>query len=483
VNIASLLDEIDALHVSGNPATEVSSIEHDSRRAGPGTLFCCLPGEHVDGHDFAAEAVRRGATGVVCERAVAIPAGAEVVQIRVPPGRARPSMALLASAFFRHPSRQLVTAGVTGTNGKTTVSHLLGAVLNRSGIPTVVIGTLTGQRTTPEATELQALLAAERDRGVEDRRTHAVSMEVSSHALVQHRVDGITFDLAVFTNLSHEHLDFHKTMEAYFEAKATLFTPEHASQGIVFADDPAGERLLELGRIPLRAVRRFDAVGVDLELGRSRFIWRGRPVEIALSGRFNVDNALLAAEAASDLGVDPDDVVIGLTEAPPVPGRMELVSAGAGDRAPTVLVDFAHTPAGLEPVLGAIAELKRPGARTVVVFGCGGNKDQAKRPLMGRLAVGMADLVVVTSDNPRDEDPLVIIEQIKTGIDTATHRRAEVLIEPDRAQAIALGLSRAEPGDVVLIAGRGHETHQESSGRHVPFDDREVAREVLGCSR
>jgi UDP-N-acetylmuramoyl-L-alanyl-D-glutamate--2,6-diaminopimelate ligase len=482
VNIRSLLDEVDVLYVSGEQDREVTSVEHDHRRVGPGSLFCCLPGERVDGHDFAAQAAERGAVGVVCERAVDLGSGADVVQIRVPPGRARPSMALLAAAFFGHPSRQLVTAAVTGTNGKTTVSHLLGSVLERAGIPTLVIGTLTGQRTTPEADELQAQLAAERDRGLEDHRTHAVSMEVSSHALAQHRVDGITFDLAMFTNLSHDHLDFHKTMEAYFETKATLFTPEHAAQGIVFADDPAGERLLERARIPLRAVRRKDAVRTELGLGWSRFIWRGRPVEIALTGRFNVDNALVVAEAAVDLGVEPDDVAIGLAEAPPVPGRMELVTAEGSSEGPTVLVDYAHTPAGLEGVLGAIAELKAPGGRVVLVFGCGGNKDRAKRPLMGRLAVALADLVVVTSDNPRDEDPLVIIEQIKTGIDTASRRRAEVVVEPDRRQAIALALARAGPGDVVLIAGRGHETHQERADERVPFDDRAVAREVLACS-
>jgi UDP-N-acetylmuramoyl-L-alanyl-D-glutamate--2,6-diaminopimelate ligase len=481
VNIRSLLDEIDVVHVSGDPDLEVSAIEHDSRRVEAGALFCCVPGDHVDGHEFAAQAVERGAVGVVCERAVNV-GDADVVQVRVPPGRARTSMAKLASAFFGHPSRQLVTAGVTGTNGKTTVSHLLGAVLNHVDIPTLVIGTITGARTTPEATELQALLAAERDKGLADHRTHAVSMEVSSHALAQSRVDGITFDLAIFTNLSHEHLDFHKTMEAYFEAKASLFTPEHAAQGIVFADDPAGQRLLERARIPLRPVRRSDAAGVELGLGWSRFIWRGLSVEVALSGRFNIDNALLAAESALELGVEPDDVAIALSEAPAVPGRMELVAVDRVESGPRVLVDYAHTPAGLESVLSTIGELRRPGDRVVVVFGCGGNRDQAKRPLMGRLAVQMADLVVVTSDNPRDEDPLVIIEQIKSGIDTASRRRAEVLVEPDRRQAIALAVGRAAPGDVVLIAGRGHETHQELGGERVPFDDRAVAREVLACS-
>jgi UDP-N-acetylmuramoyl-L-alanyl-D-glutamate--2,6-diaminopimelate ligase len=482
VNLLSLLDEIDVLHVSGDPNVAIDSVEHDSRRVEPGAVFCCLPGRHDDGHDHAVEAVRRGAVALVCERAVEVPPDSVAVQVRVAPGMARPAMGRLAAAFFRHPSRQLLTAGVTGTNGKTTVSHLLGTVLNHAGIPTLVIGTLTGTRTTPESPELQAQLAAERDRGIEDKSTHAVVMEVSSHALAQSRVEGITFDVAIFTNLSHDHLDFHKTMDAYWEAKASLFTAERAAQGIVFADDPAGERLLAEARIPLRAVRRFDAAGIELGLGYSRFIWNGRPVEIPLSGRFNVDNALLAAEAALVLGVDADEVAYGLTQATPVPGRMEPVVVQGHPQEFSVLVDYAHTPAGLDVVLHELAQLKAPGARTLVVFGCGGNRDQAKRPLMGRVAVGLADLVVVTSDNPRDEDPQRIIEEIRSGIDTATDRRAEVVIEPDRARAIALAIERAQPGDVVLLAGKGHETTQESQGQLHAFDDRIVAKEVLSCS-
>jgi UDP-N-acetylmuramoyl-L-alanyl-D-glutamate--2,6-diaminopimelate ligase len=479
-----LLDEIDVLHVSGDPASvEITSIEHDSRRVEPGGLFCCLPGHLSDGHDHAAEAVERGAVALVCEHAVQVPAESSVIQVRVAPGTARPSMALLASAFFEHPSRQLLMAGVTGTNGKTTVSHLLGVVLEKAGIPTMVIGTLTGTRTTPEATELQRLLADERDRGIEDESTHAVSMEVSSHALAQSRVEGITFDVAIFTNLSHDHLDFHKTMDSYWEAKASLFTPDRAAQGIVFADDPAGERLLAEARIPMRAVRSFDAVGVDLALGWSRFIWHGRPVEIALSGRFNVDNALLAAEAALTLGVDPDDVAFGLTQAPAVPGRLEPIVTEGEESPFSVLVDYAHTPAGLEVVLTELRNLSKPGARVVVVFGCGGDRDQAKRPLMGRVAARLADLAIVTSDNPRNEDPLRIIDEVRSGIDAATERRAEVVIEPDRRRAITLAIERAQPGDVVLLAGKGHETTQEQQGETVDFDDRLVAEEVLSCLR
>ncbi len=482
VNMARLLDDVDVLHVSGDPDREVTSVEHDSRRVEPGALFCCLIGEHTDGHDHAAEAVLRGAVGVVCEHPVVLPEDADVAVVRVPPGRSRPSMALLAAAFFGHPSRHLVTAGVTGTNGKTTVAHLLGEVLTVAGVPTLVIGTLTGTRTTPEAPELQGLLAAERDRAALDHGTHGVSMEVSSHALAQHRVEGIVFDVAMFTNLSHEHLDFHKTMDAYFEAKAQLFTPEHAATGVVFADDSAGERLLGQGRIPMRAVRRADAVAVDLDFGRSRFLWRGRPVELAMTGRLNVDNALVAAEAATALGVEADDVAMGLTQAPPVPGRMELVTLEGEIWHPTILVDYAHTPASLEGALREVAALKKPGSRIVAVFGCGGNRDKAKRPLMGRIAVSSADLVVVTSDNPRDEDPLRIIEEIQSGIDTATGRHAEVVIEADRSRAIALAIERAEPSDVVLVAGRGHEQVQERRGELVELDDRAVARAVLECS-
>ncbi len=482
VNLLRLLDEIDVLHVSGDPDVEVTDVEHDSRRVGAGTLFCCLPGRHSDGHDFAAQAVERGAVGLVCEHAVELPPGSDVVQVRVAPGAARPAMAQVSAALHGHPSRQLLTAGITGTNGKTTVAHLLGVVLRHAGIPTMVIGTLTGTRTTPEATELQALLAEERDRAVEDHLTHAVSMEVSSHALAQHRVDGIVFDVAVFTNLSHDHLDFHKSMEAYWEAKASLFTPERAARGIVFADDPAGERILAEARIPIAPVRRADVAVVELGLGWSRFLWQGRPIQLALTGRFNIDNALLAAETAVTLGVSVDDVAEALTNASAVPGRLEPVVV-EGDEWPfSVLVDYAHTPVGLEVVLDEIDRLKRPGAKTIVVFGCGGNRDVAKRPLMGRAAIGLADVAVLTSDNPRDEDPLRIIEEVRTGIDTASVRRAELVVEPDRHRAIELAIGRAGPGDVVLLAGKGHETTQEEHGRHIDFDDRAVTWEVLTCS-
>jgi UDP-N-acetylmuramoyl-L-alanyl-D-glutamate--2,6-diaminopimelate ligase len=483
VLLRRLLTEIDVLAVSNDADIEVTSIEYDSRRVQPGAAFFCLPGQVTDGHQFAAQAVEKGAVVVVCERAVELGDDHQVVQVRVAPGTARPSMAQAAAAFYGHPCRQLLMAGVTGTNGKTTVSHLIAAVLRANNIETKLIGTLSGPRTTPEAPELEAMLAAERDLGVADGTTHAVAMEVSSHALAQARVDGLRFDVAVFTNLSHDHLDFHPNMEAYFEAKASLFTPERAAQGVVFVDDPAGARLAAMSRIAIRPVSSADAAAVDLGLGWSRFVWRGRPVELGLTGRFNVDNALLAAEASLLLGIEIDDVAAGLSESPPVAGRLEPVVI-AGDGIPfSVMVDFAHTPAALEAVLVELRRLIRPEGRVLVVFGCGGNRDQAKRPLMGEVAARLADVAFVTSDNPRDEDPLRIIDEIRSGIDATQGHRAIVEIEPDRASAISAAIALARADDVVLLAGKGHETTQEIRGVALPFDDRSIAEEVLGCSR
>ncbi|MGH9044300.1 MAG: UDP-N-acetylmuramoyl-L-alanyl-D-glutamate--2,6-diaminopimelate ligase [Acidimicrobiales bacterium] len=483
VNLLRLIDEIDVLHVSGGAQVEVTSVEHDSRRVEPGALFFCVPGASTDGHDHVAEALAKGCAALVCERSVDVGGSQDVAVVRVAPGQSRVAMAALSCAFYGHPSRALLMAGVTGTNGKTTVAHLLSAVLGHKGVPTLVIGTLSGERTTPEAPELQGLLAHERDLGASEGVSHAVAMEVSSHALAQHRVEGIRFDVAVFTNLSHDHLDFHKTMEDYFQAKASLFTPAHAERAVVFADDPAGARIIERARIPVVEVRRFDAAAVDTGIGWSRFVWRGQPVEVGLSGRFNVDNALVAAEAAVALGIEPEDVAAGLSHASSVPGRMEPVAIEGEDARCTVIVDYAHTPAGLEGVLHEVAQLKRPGSKTILVFGCGGRRDAAKRPAMGAIAAALADVVVVTSDNPRDEDPMRIIEEITSGVEASGNPRATVMVEPDRRGAITLALESGEPGDVVIITGKGHERYQELASGSVPFDDRVVAQEVLACLR
>jgi UDP-N-acetylmuramoyl-L-alanyl-D-glutamate--2,6-diaminopimelate ligase len=404
-------------------------------------------------------------------------------------------MARLAAAFYGFPARDLLMVGVTGTNGKTTVTQLLGDLLGATGRPTNVMGTLSGARTTPEATEVQRVLGGVRDRQRSDGRQHAVAMEVSSHALVQARVEGIHFDVAVFTNLSHDHLDYHGTMEAYFAAKSTLFTPEHALRGVVNADDEWGRRLLSEARIPMVAVHRSDANDVVLRPGHTEFTWRRQRISTPLTGAINVENALLAAEAALGLGLEPADVAAALGEVAPVPGRLQVIAApgiepaigrGSGsvdpDRPPfTVMVDYAHTPAGLEVVLREARGLAGDGGRVLVVFGCGGNRDRAKRPLMGRAAFTLSDVAVLTSDNPRDEDPLAIIDEVRSGMVASTEsgRHADLVVEPDRHLAIRRALDSAHEGDVVVLAGKGHETYQEIGSHRLPFDDVVEARQAL----
>lgn len=479
-----LLDEVDVVEVWGDPsAVDVRGVAHDSREVAPGDLFCCLPGGHHDGHHHAAEAVARGAVGLVCEHVVAGLREGGPVQAVVGPGRVRPAMARLAAAFWGHPAADLLTAGVTGTNGKTSVAHLLGAVLRHGGRPTTVLGTLSGARTTPEATELQRVLAAARDAAPAGAGRPAVAMEVSSHALAQARVDGVRFDVAVFTNLSHDHLDYHGTMEDYFQAKATLFTPDHASRGVVNVGDPWGRRLLAGARIPLVAVGVDDVAGVELAPGRSAFTWRSLRVALPLTGAVNVGNALLAAEAAVALGVDPPAVAAGLAAAAPVPGRMEALAVAAPGGPPcTVLVDYAHTPAGMEVVLAEARRLAGTG-RVLLVFGCGGDRDRAKRPLMGAAATRAADLAVLTTDNPRSEDPEAIAADVLAGaVPSAEAARSagRLVVEPDRRRAIERAVDAAGPGDVVVVAGKGHEQFQVAGDRRLPFDDRVVAAAVLG---
>jgi UDP-N-acetylmuramoyl-L-alanyl-D-glutamate--2,6-diaminopimelate ligase len=492
-----LFDDIDVLESVGNLSdVEVSGITHDSRRVVPGDLFCCVPGHVSDGHTHAAEAVDRGAVGLLCEHFIPELLDQGVVQSRVAPGSMRSAMARLAAEFYSHPARELLMVGVTGTNGKTTVTQLLGDLLSATGRPTNVMGTLSGARTTPEATEVQRLLAGVRDRQKWDGRRHAVAMEVSSHALMQSRVEGVHFDVAVFTNLSHDHLDYHGTMEAYFEAKASLFTSSHALRGVVNSDDPWGRRLIDEARIPITAVRHRDASDIVLRAGETGFTWRGRRITTRLTGAVNVDNTLLAAEAALALEVPLDEVAEALAHLSPVPGRMQVIAAapwdadagglpdatrGVGEGRPpfTVLVDYAHTPAGLEIVLGEARTLAPPGGRVLVVFGCGGNRDRAKRPLMGAAAARLGDEVFVTSDNPRDEDPLAIIAEVLTGVpggdDPSVH------VEADRRVAVRRALDMARAGDVVVIAGKGHETYQEVAGTRLPFDDAVETRAALAA--
>ena len=484
-----LFDDVEVIESVGDPSTvEVGGITHDSRRVVPGDLFCCVPGRVSDGHAHAAEAVERGAVGLLCEHFIPELLERDVVQSRVALGTMRPVMARLAAAFYGHPARDLLMVGVTGTNGKTTVTQLLGDLLSATGRPTNVMGTLSGARTTPEATEVQRMLAGARDRQKSDGARHAVAMEVSSHALVQSRVEGIHFDVAVFTNLSHDHLDYHGTMEEYFEAKAMLFTSRYALRGVVNVDDPWGRLLLQRSRIPTVAVCHADATDVVLAPGHTEFTWRGQRIATSLTGAVNVDNALMAAEAALALDeahLGPEEIAHALGSVSPVPGRLQVIAApgeraGQGEEPPfTVLVDYAHTPAGLEVVLGEARALV-PGGRVLSVFGCGGNRDRAKRPVMGGVAERLSDLTYVTSDNPRDEDPLEIIDQVLGGI-ARGKGNPRVVVEPDRRAAIRRALDEALPGDVVVIAGKGHETYQEIAGQRLPFDDAVEAGEALAA--
>jgi UDP-N-acetylmuramoyl-L-alanyl-D-glutamate--2,6-diaminopimelate ligase len=446
----------------GDAATPIAGITHDSRKVAVGFLFCCLPGTNADGHDFAAAAVTAGASALLVERELDL----EIVQLVVP--NARAAMGLLASAFWAHPSRSLTMVGVTGTNGKTTTVNLIASVLEHAGVPTGMVGTLTGKHTTPESPDLQATLAG----FVADGR-RAVVMEVSSHGLELHRADGCHFDVAVFTNLGRDHLDLHGTMERYFAAKAMLFEAGRSEVGVANVDDPHGRLLVDADPIPMIGFSRHDMS--DLQVGPTShsYVWRGQRVQVGIGGAFNAMNSLAAATACAALGLDSAVVAEGLSAAGTVPGRFEPVNAGQPF---DVIIDFAHTPDGLREALKAARSAAGSG-RVTVVFGCGGDRDTEKRPEMGHVAAELADRVVVTSDNPRSEDPVSIINAIIAGV--PADYRAHVVSEPDRRQAFALAFQGATAGDVVVIAGKGHETTQTIGGDAVPFDDRAVARELL----
>ncbi|HEX5366024.1 MAG TPA: UDP-N-acetylmuramoyl-L-alanyl-D-glutamate--2,6-diaminopimelate ligase, partial [Acidimicrobiales bacterium] len=467
-HLAAAVEGVRARLAGGGGDPDVRAVEHDTRRVGAGALFCCVPGARVDGHDLASAAVSAGAVALLVDHELAV----DVPQVVVEDVRA--AMGPVAAAFWDHPSRHLSVVGVTGTSGKTTTTHLLAAVLTASRRPCGVVGTLSGARTTPEAPELQASLADHRRQG-----DVAVALEVSSHGLDQGRVAGTRFAVAVFTNLSQDHLDYHGTMAEYFAAKARLFTPAFTSHAVVCVDDDWGvqlaERVAATAGVALHPFSSSDAEGLRLTPAGATFAWRGHRVDLRLAGRFNVRNALGAATAAAVLGVDGADVARGLGAAPAVPGRFEAVDAGQPF---TVLVDYAHKPGALDKALRAARELVGEGGRLVVAFGAGGDRDAAKRPVMGEVAARLADRAIVTSDNPRSERPAAIIGDILAGVPAG----APVTVEPDRRAAIGLAIQEARPGDVVLVAGKGHETTQAVGDLTVAFDDRVVARQALAAT-
>jgi UDP-N-acetylmuramoyl-L-alanyl-D-glutamate--2,6-diaminopimelate ligase len=474
--------------LSGASDVEIEGLAYDSRAVRGGELFFCVGGFNVDGHDFAPQAVASGAAALVVER----PLGLCVPELRVPSARA--AMGPLAARFNGEPARHMKVVGVTGTNGKTTTSYMTRALLEATGQRCGLLGTVKSviagredsvKRTTPEAIDLQADLRAMRDGG-----DTACVMEVSSHALELHRADGIPFAAAIFTNLTQDHLDFHDSMEDYFQAKRRLFLPgagaEPPAASVVNIADAYGRRLAaELpGAITFAVDAPADYSATDLtcDFGGCTFTLRSpageRRLALPLPGRFNVANALGALAAASALGGDPDVLCEALERGVRVPGRFEPVDLGQGF---AVLVDYAHTPDSLENVLAAARELlaRGDGGRLLCVFGAGGDRDRGKRPQMGEIAARLADVAIVTSDNPRSEDPEQIIAEIMAGTG-GPGARAEVSALTDRRAAIDEAVARAEAGDVVVIAGKGHEQGQELAGKRIiPFDDVTVAREAL----
>ena len=473
----------------GAGGVEITGLSYDNRLVAPGSLFFCVPGFTRDGHDFAPDAVARGAAALVVERELAL----DVPQLLVADVRA--AMAPAAAAFYGDPTKALDVVGVTGTNGKTTTAFLVRALLEAGGRPTGLLGTVKSvvagaehevTRTTPEALDLQRTF-----REMVDGGDRACVMEVSSHALALHRADAIHFSAAVFTNLTQDHLDFHPTMEDYFQAKRLLFTTadggvaEQATALIVNIDDPYGARLAEeLGdhvtTFALHAAADYRAQELRTGLQGASFTVQtpDGPLRLRspLRGEFNVYNVVGALAAARALGVDASVCAEAIATAGQVPGRFETVDEGQPF---AVLVDYAHTPDSLENVLAAARPLTS--ARLRVVFGCGGDRDRGKRPQMGAIARRLADDVIVTSDNPRSEDPEAIIHEILEGAGP------DVAHDADREAAIAQAIGEAGPGDVVVIAGKGHEQGQEfADGRKIPFDDVSVARAILrgaGVSR
>ncbi len=478
MRLEELAAAVAGARIAGDAGTEVTGLAYDSRRVGAGTLFFCVRGEKVDGHEFAAGAVEDEAVGLVVDHELELP----VAQLVVPDVRA--AMAPVAARFAGDPTSELKVAGVTGTNGKTTTAFLLREILESAGVRTGLLGTVKqvvggveeeAVRTTPEGVDLQAIFRRMLDRG--DR---ACAMEVSSHALVLHRADAIHFEVAIFTNLTQDHLDFHADMEDYFAAKRMLFEAGPRT-AIVNVDDAYGARLAgEFECVTFSAEGaeadhsargvEFDAMGSEFEIVMPGGEAVG--VRTRLPGHFNVANALGAFAAAVAMGVGIEAAAAGLAGAEAPPGRFEPVDEGQEF---AVLVDYAHTPDSLENVLQAARRLT-PQGRVISVFGAGGDRDKDKRPKMGRAGAEGSDLVVVTSDNPRSEEPAAIVAEVAAGAEGAPALEVEL----DRRAAIALALGRAGAGDTVVIAGKGHEQGQEfEGGRKVPFDDREVAREEL----
>ncbi len=487
MKLGSLLSGIAEFHESFDK--EIRSLTSDSRKVVPDSLFVAIPGEKLDGHRFIPEAVKRGASAIVCQRTLP---GIAVPQI--PVVSSRRALALLAARFYGEPSRALSVFGVTGTNGKTTLTYLLESILREAGRSPAVAGTINyrfganrvqGETTTPDPVELQRLFAEWKGEGATD-----VVMEVSSHALSQDRVVGIHFDGAAFTNLSRDHLDYHKDLDDYFEAKLRLFTellPASVKQekfAVINLEDPRGALLSD--QCPVRPIRtslsgnrrvgKGEVVATTFNLSengiKAQIDMEGKTLSLhsELLGRFNLENILVAVGIGVGAGLSREAIGQGIEKVISIPGRLERIP---NRRGVTVLVDYAHTPEALATVCQTLRPLCR--GRLITLFGCGGDRDRGKRPLMGEKAARWSDLLIVTSDNPRTEDPEAIIREILKGVG----RFPNLLTIPDRREALAKGVELARPGDTLLVAGKGHEDYQIIGTQKVPFSDQEILRELL----
>ncbi|CAI8377742.1 MAG: UDP-N-acetylmuramoyl-L-alanyl-D-glutamate--2,6-diaminopimelate ligase [Acidimicrobiales bacterium AG-410-I20] len=454
MKLSRLLEGAELSHADFSADPDISRIVYDSRIIEAGDLFCCIPGLAHDGHDFVSEAISAGASAVVSEKALTI--GVPLIRTE----SSRQALASLSSFNAGNPSKDLKVVGVTGTNGKTSVVHLLEQILSNSGHSVKSSGTLTGERTTPEAPELQNQFSLWRDAEIKN-----VVMEVSSHALEQFRVDGTEFAAVAFTNLSRDHLDYHESMERYFKAKERLFQLQFSSNAVVVVGNEFGDKIAATAQ-----KNGLEVLGVNPKEILDQGLWHGEEVRIPFKAGFMALNTLVAAELALLLGVDATEIAKQIEKLESVPGRFETIKKNVG---PTVIIDYAHTPEALEATLKSTRNLKEKG-KLIVVFGCGGGRDKGKRPLMGAVAENGADFTVVTSDNPREEPAGSIIKDILGGM-----KSSDFIVEEDRKKAIEIALRHASEDDVVLIAGKGHETTQEIEGEFLDFKDLEVVEGLI----
>lgn len=444
----------------------ISRVEIDSSQCEPGTLFFGLPGTRVDGADYASDAVANGAVCVVATHDIP---GLNVPVVVVEPELIHELCTRASCVVVGDVQRDVSLVGVTGTNAKTSVTSMVAELAQAIGWNGASIGTLTHTRTTPASPELLRTIKSLTNHFAAATRS-VVALEVSSHALDQKRVEGLQFQVSGFTNLSHDHLDYHSDMESYFEAKAKLFRPSMSTRAVIWSDDQWGERLAKEVQIPVEGVSRRDAAEVQLKFSSTSFRWRGEQVTTPLVGSYNVDNLLIALAIMVQLGASANECAVAAQMLKPVPGRFSVVE----NRGITAVVDYAHTPEGLRRLLNDVREIA-PNARIITVFGCGGDRDHAKRAPMGQVALELSDRVVVTSDNPRLEDPNAIIDEIVRDLPVDSKWQRQV----DRRKAIADAISLANEGDVVVVAGKGHETVQIIGREEFPFDDRVVVKELL----